>query len=35
MHEGRISGELGRELFSEENVMRLAIGRPHLGGKTA
>jgi ribose transport system ATP-binding protein len=27
MHEGSISGILGREQFSEENVMRLAIGK--------
>ena len=27
MHEGSISGVIGREQFSEENVMRLAIGR--------
>ena len=26
MHEGRISGELGREEFSEEAVMQLAVG---------
>ena len=28
MHEGSISGVIGREQFSEENVMRLAIGKP-------
>jgi ribose transport system ATP-binding protein len=28
MHEGRISGELARAQFSEENVLRLAIGKP-------
>jgi ribose transport system ATP-binding protein len=28
MHEGRISGELGRADFSEENVLTLAIGKP-------
>jgi ribose transport system ATP-binding protein len=28
MHEGRISGVIGRELFSEYNVLRLAIGQP-------
>jgi ribose transport system ATP-binding protein len=27
MHEGSISGVLRREQFSEENVMRLAIGK--------
>jgi ribose transport system ATP-binding protein len=27
MHEGRISGVIGRELFSEYNVLRLAIGQ--------
>jgi ribose transport system ATP-binding protein len=27
MHEGRISGILGRERFSEENVLKLAVGR--------
>jgi ribose transport system ATP-binding protein len=26
MHEGRISGELGRDAFSEHNVMQLAVG---------
>ena len=26
MHEGRISGELGRDQFSEHNVMQLAVG---------
>jgi len=28
MHEGRISGLLGRPDFSEENVLRLAVGKP-------
>jgi ribose transport system ATP-binding protein len=28
MHEGRISGLLGRAEFSEENVLRLAVGKP-------
>jgi len=28
MHEGRISGTLEREQFSEYNVLRLAIGQP-------
>jgi ribose transport system ATP-binding protein len=28
MHEGRISGELERSQFSEQNVLRLAVGRP-------
>ena len=27
MHEGRISGELSRDRFSEQNVMQLAVGR--------
>jgi ABC-type sugar transport system ATPase subunit len=27
MHEGRISGELNRDRFSEHNVMQLAVGR--------
>jgi len=27
MHEGQISGELGREQFSEHNVMQLAVGK--------
>ena len=27
MHEGRISGILGRDQFSEENVLRLAVGK--------
>ncbi|WP_421760863.1 sugar ABC transporter ATP-binding protein [Devosia sp.] len=35
MHEGRISGELGRAQFSEENVMRLAIGKPLREGELA
>jgi ribose transport system ATP-binding protein len=35
MHEGRISGVIGREQFSEENVMRLAIGKPLSVGETA
>jgi ribose transport system ATP-binding protein len=28
MHEGRISGTLDRERFSEENVLQLAVGKP-------
>ena len=28
MHEGHISGVLGREQFSEENILRLAVGKP-------
>jgi ribose transport system ATP-binding protein len=28
MHEGRISGTLRRDQFSEPNVMQLAVGRP-------
>jgi ribose transport system ATP-binding protein len=28
MHEGRISGLLERADFSEENVLRLAVGKP-------
>jgi ribose transport system ATP-binding protein len=28
MHEGRISGVLGRDRFSEENILRLAVGKP-------
>jgi ribose transport system ATP-binding protein len=35
MHEGSISGVIGREQFSEENVMRLAIGKPLSAGGTA
>jgi ribose transport system ATP-binding protein len=27
MHEGRISGELKRDQFSEQNVMQLAVGK--------
>jgi len=27
MHEGRISGLLGRDQFSEENILRLAVGK--------
>lgn len=27
MHEGRISGVLGRDQFSEENILRLAVGK--------
>ena len=27
MHEGRISGELSRDRFSEHQVMQLAVGR--------
>ena len=29
MQEGAISGTLARDQFSEENVMRLAVGRGH------
>ncbi|WP_274629750.1 sugar ABC transporter ATP-binding protein [Arvimicrobium flavum] len=32
MHEGRISGVLSRDRFSEENVMMLAVGRSANGG---
>jgi ribose transport system ATP-binding protein len=35
MPEGSISGVIGREQFSEENVMRLAIGKPLSAGGTA
>jgi ribose transport system ATP-binding protein len=28
MHEGRISGMLGRDQFSEENILSLAVGKP-------
>jgi ribose transport system ATP-binding protein len=28
MHEGQISGILDRARFSEENILRLAVGRP-------
>jgi ribose transport system ATP-binding protein len=28
MHEGRISGTIGRDRFSEENILRLAVGKP-------
>ena len=28
MHEGRISGVLDRDRFSEENILRLAVGKP-------
>ena len=28
MHEGRISGILDRDQFSEENILRLAVGKP-------
>ena len=31
MHEGRISGTLSRDQFSEENVLQLAVGRPMPG----
>jgi ribose transport system ATP-binding protein len=34
MHEGSISGVLQRDQFSEENVMRLAIGKPLHTGST-
>jgi len=34
MHEGSISGVIGRDQFSEENVMRLAIGKPLSGWGT-
>jgi ribose transport system ATP-binding protein len=34
MHEGSISGVLQRDQFSEENVMRLAIGKPPHTGST-
>jgi ribose transport system ATP-binding protein len=27
MHEGRISGELGRDQFSEHHIMQLAVGK--------
>jgi ribose transport system ATP-binding protein len=35
MHEGRVSGELERSQFSEENVLRLAIGKSLLEGEPA
>jgi len=35
MHEGRISGTLAREQFSEENVLQLAVGRPLQQGMVA
>jgi hypothetical protein len=28
MHEGAISGVLERDAFSEENILRLAVGKP-------
>jgi ribose transport system ATP-binding protein len=28
MHEGRISGILSRDRFSEENILKLAVGKP-------
>jgi ribose transport system ATP-binding protein len=34
MHEGRISGELGRDEFSEHNVMQLAVGGAINSGPT-
>jgi ribose transport system ATP-binding protein len=34
MHEGSISGILRREQFSEENIMRLAIGKALAQGGT-
>jgi len=35
MHEGRISGTLGPEQFSEENVLQLAVGKPLQQGGVA
>ena len=35
MHEGRISGTLTRDQFSEENVLQLAVGKPLQQGGTA
>ncbi len=35
MHEGRVSGLLERPQFSEENILRLAIGKPLLEGEPA
>jgi ribose transport system ATP-binding protein len=35
MHEGRISGTLSRERFSEENVLQLAVGKPLQQGGVA
>ena len=36
MHEGRISGTLSRDRFSEENVLQLAVGMPlQQGGEAA
>ncbi|HEX4298044.1 MAG TPA: sugar ABC transporter ATP-binding protein, partial [Devosia sp.] len=36
MHEGRISGALSRDQFSEENVLQLAVGKPlQQGGRAA
>ena len=32
MHEGRVSGELARNQFSEENMLLLAIGKQLAGG---
>jgi ribose transport system ATP-binding protein len=32
MHEGRVSGELSRSQFSEENILLLAIGKQLVGG---
>jgi ribose transport system ATP-binding protein len=32
MHEGRVSGELNRNQFSEENILLLAIGKQLAGG---
>jgi ribose transport system ATP-binding protein len=33
MHEGRISGMLDRDRFSEENILRLAVGKPLQRGR--
>jgi ribose transport system ATP-binding protein len=35
MHEGRISGTLSRDQFSEENVLQLAVGKPLQQGGAA
>ena len=35
MHEGRISGTLDRDRFSEENVLQLAVGKPLQQEETA
>jgi ribose transport system ATP-binding protein len=35
MHEGRISGTLNPEQFSEENVLQLAVGKPLQQGEAA